>query len=689
MHPLLPRLGVSCSALALLLAGAVPAHAARLHVLPGGERLSGVSSPQDWSPANCYPSLAMAAQAASPADSLLLSRDDHPVAEAVVLAAFLGNADLDGNSAGSRLLLEAGADLRLEGGAPVAEVRGIEFTVGGTATAWPALRVLPPANPGHSVRLESCAFRSLSGSLNASSGGAGLHVLGGSARVAVTVVDTVFEACTAMGSGGAVYAADGVDLLLQGCTFTANEARSAADPVYGGAVAVLAGAAGATLTVENCTITGSVSWGPGGAVYAQDAPLTLRDTEIRDSRSAFGGLTNWSAGAGVFLRRAGDDLTPIELIAERCSFVGNRGDLSLGTGGGDGGGMMIRGSDSLSPVLATIRDCLFQDNFNDQGAGLYVGRGVNATIERSYFLDNTAHTNGGGAYKGGGLAGNLGETAFFSYCVFAGNRAGWDQNDVPIAVGGFGGAFMVRRFPRAEFQNCTFADNLSGPNGHRGDAIFVWNEGFALNDERQRSRLVNCLFYGSTGNATQVLVEYGGITEAAHCAWEPGEFVAILAPTPGKVEFSGSPFEGQDTWRLPPGSLCIDAGASVASVVDIDGVSVPSGAAPDIGAFETPSTVSAPVRPAGLRLHPIWPNPANPHAVVAFDLDRSTRVRLSVYDLAGRRVAVLTDAWMAAGEHRVVWEGRDAQGHLAASGLYLVRLDAAQESATRKLMLVR
>jgi hypothetical protein len=64
---------------------AATAEGARLHVLPGGERSSGSSTPDDWSVANCYPTLAAAALAASVADTLLLSRDDHAVGTEVRL----------------------------------------------------------------------------------------------------------------------------------------------------------------------------------------------------------------------------------------------------------------------------------------------------------------------------------------------------------------------------------------------------------------------------------------------------------------------------------------------------------------------------------------------------------------------------------------------------------------------------
>ncbi|MBE0565047.1 MAG: hypothetical protein IH621_03755, partial [Krumholzibacteria bacterium] len=76
-------------------AAAAPAWAARYHVRTGGARDAGPSAAGDWTPANCYGSLAAAALAAAPADSILLFPEVHACAEVVALPAFLGNRALD------------------------------------------------------------------------------------------------------------------------------------------------------------------------------------------------------------------------------------------------------------------------------------------------------------------------------------------------------------------------------------------------------------------------------------------------------------------------------------------------------------------------------------------------------------------------------------------------------------------
>jgi hypothetical protein len=79
-----------------------------------------------------------------------------------------------------------------------------------------------------------------------------------------------------------------------------------------------------------------------------------------------------------------------------------------------------------------------------------------------------------------------------------------------------------------------------------------------------------------------------------------------------------------------------------------------------------------------------FPNPFNPQTTLAFSLPQTTRVELDVFDLTGRTVAVLQDGIMAAGEHRLSFDGNDLP-----SGLYFARVRAGETVVTRKLVLLK
>jgi hypothetical protein len=84
------------------------------------------------------------------------------------------------------------------------------------------------------------------------------------------------------------------------------------------------------------------------------------------------------------------------------------------------------------------------------------------------------------------------------------------------------------------------------------------------------------------------------------------------------------------------------------------------------------------------------PNPFNPSTTISFTLPVESEVRLEVYDVSGRLVARLIDgARQGAGPHNVEWNGRDASGRAAASGIYVYRLVAGKEMISRKMVLLR
>jgi len=79
-----------------------------------------------------------------------------------------------------------------------------------------------------------------------------------------------------------------------------------------------------------------------------------------------------------------------------------------------------------------------------------------------------------------------------------------------------------------------------------------------------------------------------------------------------------------------------------------------------------------------------YPNPANPRTVISYTLPEAALTSLTIYDVCGREVASLTQAWEPAGSHRAVFNGSDLS-----SGIYLVKLTASGFSQTQKLVLLK
>lgn len=103
---------------------------------------------------------------------------------------------------------------------------------------------------------------------------------------------------------------------------------------------------------------------------------------------------------------------------------------------------------------------------------------------------------------------------------------------------------------------------------------------------------------------------------------------------------------------------------------------------------------AATARPQSPQLGQNYPNPFNPGTVVPVCVPAgpnaaATPVRVEVYDLVGQRVAVLWDGPLSPGEHRFVWDGRDARGARSASGVFLCRLQAGDVLQVKRMVRVR
>ena len=83
------------------------------------------------------------------------------------------------------------------------------------------------------------------------------------------------------------------------------------------------------------------------------------------------------------------------------------------------------------------------------------------------------------------------------------------------------------------------------------------------------------------------------------------------------------------------------------------------------------------------------PNPLNPHTTVTFYVAREGHVRLRVFDAAGRLVRTLVDGSRTAGYQDVPWTGETEDGLRAASGVYYLKLETAEGSRRRSIVLMR
>ncbi len=92
--------------------------------------------------------------------------------------------------------------------------------------------------------------------------------------------------------------------------------------------------------------------------------------------------------------------------------------------------------------------------------------------------------------------------------------------------------------------------------------------------------------------------------------------------------------------------------------------------------------------PVALHLYKARPNPTTGSAIIAFVLPEAGPARLEVFDVAGRKVALLADGTREAGLHHVAWDGMTGPGRRAAPGVYFYRLTAGDRTLSRRLVML-
>ncbi len=84
-----------------------------------------------------------------------------------------------------------------------------------------------------------------------------------------------------------------------------------------------------------------------------------------------------------------------------------------------------------------------------------------------------------------------------------------------------------------------------------------------------------------------------------------------------------------------------------------------------------------------------FPNPFNPSTTISYSLEKADQVRLAVYDITGREVALLVDQYQSAGRHSVQWNVLQGGKIAHASGLYFAHLTAGGNVAVSKMVLAK
>jgi flagellar hook assembly protein FlgD len=99
--------------------------------------------------------------------------------------------------------------------------------------------------------------------------------------------------------------------------------------------------------------------------------------------------------------------------------------------------------------------------------------------------------------------------------------------------------------------------------------------------------------------------------------------------------------------------------------------------------------VSSDVTPEEVELGDAYPNPFNPATTIEFAIPTNGHATVKVLNTQGQVVNTLVNEFVSAGTYRTTWDGMNANGELAAGGLYFYRLQVGGQEVTKKMTFLK
>lgn len=355
-----------------------------------------------------------------------------------------------------------------------------------------------------------------------------------------------------------------------------------------------------------------------------------------------------------------------------------RGITIMRADGHFGGGMVCSRS-SLH-----IFDCVFDNNFATYGGGIFASESCSVALTRCVFSANEAVGDGAVSFYGTDM--NVLD------CVFIGNGGMADGPGALWARGGtlnlegsafignwakYGGAIYLNEDLTTTISNCTFVGNQSQIEDGSAlsinwaavtiidRSIFAFNGPGAAIAGCGDSTWVGCSdFFGNPDGNWSVWTD---------CLEGALELNGNFALDPLFCDSLGG------AYTLASASPCLPASNSCGVLVGAydQGCNVPSATGDEGFAIASAACLRA------------SPNPFNPRVTISYTLPHEALTTLRIYDVAGRLVRSLVDAFLTAGPHNTAWDGRTASGEAACSGTYFARLASDGTTASIKLILLK
>ncbi len=78
----------------------------------------------------------------------------------------------------------------------------------------------------------------------------------------------------------------------------------------------------------------------------------------------------------------------------------------------------------------------------------------------------------------------------------------------------------------------------------------------------------------------------------------------------------------------------------------------------------------------------VWPNPSSDRVNISFYIPVENHVTVELYSAGGKMIGKIFESDLPAGEHKVMWEGKDVNGINCPAGIYIYRISAGKAHST-------
>jgi hypothetical protein len=625
-----------------------------------------------------------------------------------------------------------GGGLSVRGAGTSAVVRHCRIDNNTGSSAWYAYGGgLYIGSSGYAL-VHDCVVTGNRGSTARVGGGGGAAFYGGSGQLLDCVVSSNIATTLSAGvggSGGGVYVYAGT-ATVQRCAITDNIATDAAGQGSGGGVFLNGG----TTQILDCAVARNIAStrgaGNGGGINSSSGQTILRNL-IEDNYGSTSTTGSDGSGGGVVLRDS------------NTQFKNNliRNNVASAHGDGRGGGIYFESTNTMerNVILGNVAS----GGTPGYGGGAYTGGGYRSSFRNNTVIGNANVVAFGATGAGSGFYEDAAGGPYIQNNIFCGHTvsgsdgvgfysAGAMTIDYNCFFDNAGGACNVLvtsnnqldadpRFTDAGAGDFTLAYDSPCIEAGNPATVVPENGGWVVDDGA--FEYTGTRHWRAIAGAGEYL--FGGRVKARVNLTDPGTVTAIdMVVHPGE-QHPGAPGSvarhyaieatgGSPVFNLTLSYLDAELAGADENILALWRWLVPAWEGPKTAiARDTAAnwlTVGAqtafsewviaedlslvgvgddtPARPA-FALAPNRPNPFNPSTRLEYSLPAAARVRLTVYDVAGRLVRTLVDAELPAGAHAAAWDGTDDRGRTAPSGTYVARLEADGRVATGRMGLVR